>query len=238
MRQVHLARLAPASADGGRHEPAVSVVFDRAAVVVSVGHEDVALRIGHDIARTVERVGMRRRDRRDRRCEAFERLVPAAQNHFGSCRIRIPLDNGIGALVNRPDEILCVNIHAMRHRKRVGISSDLPHEGAILIELKQPRGVAQPRKHIHRALCELRAIPIVSPRCMPAGSLRKFGSDRHGDLRRCRRGERVAPVRALRRNRLENGVRVCALHGHLPLGGRRLLRLHAGDQQERTEAPH
>ena len=75
--------------------------------------------------------------------------------------------------------VLRVDIHAMRHREGVGISSDLAHERAVLIELEQLRSVSATGEDVHLP-SELRAIPIVSPNSRPAGIFRKFGSDFHG----------------------------------------------------------
>ena len=232
MRQVHLTRLAPARTDRRRDEPAVLVVIDRAVVVVAIGDEDVALGVGHDIAGPIEGVRMRRRYRRDRRSEAFERLVPPAQDHFRPRRTRIPFDDGVRTLVDRPDEVLRVDIHAMRHREGVGISPDLAHERAVLIELEQSRSVAAPGEDVHLTSGIARD-PHRFSEFQTGRRLQKAGLRLPWNLRRRWRRERMAPVAALNGNRLENRVGSGALNGDLSFRRRSLLRAHSRSSANR-----
>src|SRR5882762_8240725 len=82
VRQVEFAELlARLLAAGLRDEAAVLVVLHDAIVAVSIGDENVALRIETDIARAAEDVLLRRRVRARRDDGAIDRRWPAANHH-------------------------------------------------------------------------------------------------------------------------------------------------------------
>ncbi len=142
VRDVELIRLGAA----GPHrldEAPVLVVLRDARVDVAVGHVDVALRIPRDVGGTVEavRLGRRRLRLHRRRLDARHRLGPAAHGHHHPA-FRAELDDHVRAFVHRPDVVLRVHAHGVRHLEAVEALADLADEGALLIELEQPRVAA------------------------------------------------------------------------------------------------
>ncbi len=137
VRGVELQRFGTADADR-LDEAAVLVVLRHTRVVVPVGDEDVALRVPGDVGWAIEAVRRRLGHRRRRRDQPFDRFMTAPHHHL-DLAFGVELDDRVGAFVNRPDVVLGIDAHGVRHREAVGAAPDLLHEIPVLIELEEAR---------------------------------------------------------------------------------------------------
>src|SRR6187399_1493847 len=142
VRDVQLIRLGATRPDRLDEAPVLVVLRD-ARVDVAIGHVDVAGRIPGDVGRAVEavRLGRRRGGKARSRLDTTDRLGTPAHGHqhppFG-----VELHDHVRAFVHGPDVVLRVHADGVRHLEAVETLADLADEGALLIELEQPRVAA------------------------------------------------------------------------------------------------
>src|SRR3989454_8635897 len=121
-----------------REEPAVLVELHHAVVAVSIGDENVALRVETHIRRAAENVllcgTVRAGGRRD---GAVHCRWPAAEHHK-ELALRAELRDGVGAFVDGPDIVLRIDANRVRELETVIALADFLDEIAVLIELEQP----------------------------------------------------------------------------------------------------
>ena len=79
-----------------------------------------------------------------------DRLRPPAEHHHDA-PFGVELDDHVRPLVDHPDVVLRVDADRVRELQAVQALADLAHEGAVLVELEQPR-VAAARVHEHVSL--------------------------------------------------------------------------------------
>src|SRR3989442_3641189 len=116
-----------------RQEPAVLVELHYAVIAVSIGDENVALRIPGHVRRTTENVFLCGRVwTRRRRDGAQDRRRPAAEHHK-EFAFRAELRDSVRAFVHRPDVVLRIDADGMREFKAVITLADFLDEVAIRI---------------------------------------------------------------------------------------------------------
>src|SRR5215203_3868404 len=133
MRRAELQSTTAAGA-GSLDEAAALVELHHTRVTITVGHEDVALRIPADVGLPMERVrpvGTRVLATARRQCQLVERIWTLAENHQ-QLAVGAELLDHVGALIHGPDIVVLVDPHGMRECKAITARAEFLDERAGL----------------------------------------------------------------------------------------------------------